>query len=90
MTDIAPALVYLLCLATSTACAVLLARSYLRDRIRLLLWVSIGFAALAVNNLLLVADLVLLPTIDLWIWRQVAAGVGVVVLLLGFLWEVER
>lgn len=90
MTAIGPGLVYLLCLATSAACALLLARSYLRDRARLLLWVAAGFAALAVNNLLLVADLILLPSVDLWIWRQVAAGVGIAVLLYGFLWEVER
>jgi hypothetical protein len=90
MTLLGPALVYLLCLATSAAAALLVARSYWRARSRLLLWVSIGFGALALNNLLLVVDLLVLPTVDLWIWRQLAAGLCIVVLLYGFLWEVGR
>ncbi|MFI4963760.1 MAG: DUF5985 family protein [Caulobacterales bacterium] len=89
MTVLGPALVYLLCLATSVACAILLARSYFRDRTRLLLWVSLGFIALAANNLLLVVDLLVLPTVDLWIWRQIVVAVSIGVLLYGFLWEVE-
>ncbi len=81
------ALIYLLCLLTSSLCAVLLARSYLRDRSRLLLWVALGFAALSVNNLLLVVDLLLLPNVDLWVLRQLAMGIAICVFLYGFLWE---
>lgn len=90
MTFLGPTLVYLLCLATSALCAILLVRAYLRARSRLLLWTAIGFAGLAVNNLLLVTDRLVLPAIDLWLWRQVALGVSIAVLLYGFLWEVER
>lgn len=90
MTFLGPTLVYLLCLATSALCAILLVRAYLRARSRLLLWTAIGFACLAVNNLLLVTDRLVLPAIDLWLWRQVALGVSIAVLLYGFLWEVER
>jgi hypothetical protein len=89
MSRLAPAAVYILCLLTSGACAGLLARSYFRERTRFLAWVSAGFAALAVNNLLLVADLVLLPSIDLWIFRQIALGLCIAVLLIGLLWELE-
>ena len=89
MTRLLPALVYILCMLTSGACAALLARSYLRQRTRFLAWISVGFAALAANNLLLVADLVLLPSMDLWIWRQVALAVCIGVLLFGLLWEME-
>jgi hypothetical protein len=87
MSLLAPKLVYLLCLATSLACAMLLARAYGRSRHRLLLWCAVSFALLALNNLLLVADLVLFPTTDLWMWRQVAAAAALGVLLAGFIWE---
>lgn len=90
MTFLGPTTVFILCLATSLLCAILLVRAYLSARSRLLLWSAIGFAGLAVNNLLLVADRLVLPAVDLWLWRQVALGLSIAVLLYGFLWEVER
>jgi len=54
--------VYLLCLGTSIACLVLLARSYTRTGTRLLLWSAICFVALSLNNLFLFIDVVVLPT----------------------------
>lgn len=90
MSSPGPTLVYLLCMATSLTCAALLVRSYLRDRSRLLLWTSIGFAGLALNNLALVIDLILLPAVDLWICRQIAIALSLVVLIYGFLWETSR
>ena len=82
--------VYLLCLATSAACAVLLARSYARTRARLLLWSSLCFAFLALNNLIVVFDILVFPTqADLSLWRLAASLVAVGVLLYGFIWESE-
>lgn len=82
--------VYLLCLATSAICAVLLARSYSRTGARLLLWSSLCFVFLALNNLIVVIDILVLPTqVDLSIWRLVASLVAVGVLLYGFIWEAE-
>ncbi len=82
--------VYLLCLATSAACAVLLARSYFRTRARLLLWSSLCFAFLALNNLIVVIDILVFPTmVDLSLWRLAASLVAVSVLLYGFIWESE-
>lgn len=82
--------VYLLCLATSVTCAVLLARSYARTRARLLLWSALCFAFLSLNNLMVVIDLLILPTtVDLSLWRIVASAVAVGVLLYGFIWESE-
>lgn len=89
MSLLAPQLVYLLCLATSLVCAGLLARAWRRSRQRLLLWCAISFSLLALNNFLLVADLVIFPTHDLWIWRQLSAGAALAVLLYGFIWERE-
>lgn len=85
-----PSAVYLLCLATSVACAVLLARSYARTNARLLLWSSLCFAFLALNNLIVVVDILVFPTqVDLSLWRLVASLIAVGVLLYGFIWESE-
>jgi len=53
----APTAVYLLCVVTSTLCAGLLTRSYLRSGTQLLLWSALCFMMLALNNLLVVVDL---------------------------------
>lgn len=90
MSHIAPTAVYLLCLATSVICAALLLRAWRASRTRLLLWTAASFGLLALNNLLLVADLVLLPTVDLWLWRQVVMALALGVLLYGFIWEAQR
>jgi hypothetical protein len=84
------AVVYSLCLLTSVACAALLVRSWLASRTRLLLFSAVCFALLAVNNLLVVVDMVLLPVApDLTLWRQIAALAALGVLLYGFRWETE-
>lgn len=85
----APALIYGLCLVASASCAALLARAYLRTRTRLLLYTAVSFCFFAVNNLVLFADMLLLPGVDLWAWRQMAAGAGLGVLLFGFVWEMR-
>ena len=90
MGELGPSLVYSLCLAASLACAFLLLATWRRSRTRLLFWTALGFVFLAVNNLFLVADLVLFPTFDLWPWRQAATAASVAVLLYGFVWEAER
>jgi hypothetical protein len=84
----APA-VYLLCLASSAVCAWLLGRSYMRTQTRLLLWAAICFALLALNNLLVVLDLLVITSMDLWLVRSAASLVAVGVLLYGFIWELD-
>jgi uncharacterized membrane protein len=85
--ELGAAAVYLLCLATSVVCALLVARAWRRTGSRLLLWTALSFAFLALNNLLVVADMVVFPTVDFWIWRQAAAGAALTVLLYGFIAE---
>ncbi|WP_207541165.1 DUF5985 family protein [Sabulicella rubraurantiaca] len=83
-----PALVYLLCAATSVVCLLLLTRSYLATRNRLLLWSAVAFVGFALNNLMVFVDLILLPvTIDLLPLRNLASLAALVVLLYGFIWE---
>jgi hypothetical protein len=90
MTELAPSLVYGLCLAASAACAFLLLHAWRQTRSRLLFWTALGFVFLALNNLFLVADLVLFPDLFLWPWRQASSALAVGVLLYGFIWEAER
>jgi hypothetical protein len=82
-----PEAVYILCAATSVLCALLLAGSYRRQRSRLLLWSMLCFALLAVNNLLLVVDLVLVPSVDLSLLRSGSALTAMLLLLVGLIWE---
>jgi len=79
--------VYALCALTSGLCAVLLWRAYRASRARLLLWSSLSFIGLACNNLLLFLDLVVLPSVDLSLYRSLVAAVSVMVLLLGLIWD---
>lgn len=79
--------VYLLCGVTSLICAALLLRSYLANRTPLLFWSSLCFIALAVNNILLFIDLVIVPTIDLSVYRVLCALLAVLVLVFGLIWD---
>jgi len=82
-------IVYLLCAITSLICASLLLRSHLANRTPLLFWSSICFIGLAMNNILLFIDLVIVPTIDLSFYRALCALTGVVVLVFGLIWDNE-
>ena len=86
----AAVLVYGLCAGAALLCTLLLLRGYLQTRTRLLLWSTICFVGLTINNVLLVVDLVILPDIDLFVWRTIAGLLGVVALLFGLLWEGRR
>jgi hypothetical protein len=79
--------VYLLCAFTSLICASLLIRSWSRSRTRLLLWSSFCFVGLALNNVLLFIDLVVVPEIDLSSVRASTALFSVGVLVIGMVWE---
>lgn len=80
--------VYLLCALTSILCAVLLARSYRTQNSRLLMWSTLCFAGLAVNNILLFVDLVLTAQdVDLSLVRSGTAFASVLLLLIGLVWE---
>ena len=90
MPDIFPATVYLLCFATSAACAWLLARSYRRSGARLLLWSALCFFLLAGNNLVVVLDLLVLTEVNLRAVRLLLALAAVSILLFGFIWDLEE
>jgi len=79
--------VYILCALTSLFCAVLLFRSYRRNRTRLLMWSTLCFVGLAINNALLVVDLVLVAHIDFAAVRSGTALASMLLLVIGLIWE---
>ena len=81
--------VYILCAATSTACAVLLLRAYGRAGARLLLWSGLCFGFLALNNALLFLDLAVFQHVDLRLLRHSTALVGLLLLLWGLVWDAD-
>ena len=89
------AVVYILCALTSLACAVMLWRGFAQSRARFLMWSSHCFAGLAINNVLLLVDKVLLPDVSgFWgvsfpVWRSAAALIGIALLIYGLIWDAE-
>jgi Family of unknown function (DUF5985) len=81
--------VYALCAIASVLCAWLLLRGYRASRARLLLWSSLCFIGLALNNLILFADKVVVTGVDLSTPRLLSALAGIVVLLFGLIWETD-
>ena len=79
--------VYSLCALTSIVCAVLLIQGFLRTRSRLLLWSSLCFVGLVVNNMLLVLDRIFVPDVDLYTLRLSVALVALALLVYGLVWE---
>lgn len=90
MADFFPATVYLLCFATSAACAWLLGSNYRRTGTRLLLWSALCFLFLAGNNLLVVFDMLVVRDVDLQLPRLSLSLAALAVLLFGFIWDLEE
>lgn len=79
--------VYILCALTSITCATLLWSAYRKAYGRLLFWSALCFAGLAVNNILLFVDLVMVPAVDLSVVRSLIALASIGALIYGLLWE---
>jgi hypothetical protein len=82
--------VYILCAITSILCAVLLLRGWRATRTRLLFWASLCFVFLAINNVILYIDLVLIPAsspVNLFWYRNAAAMIGMLLLVFGLIGE---
>lgn len=80
-------LVYVLCAATSLACAVLLLRSYREQRVALLLWSGLCFVGFTLSNAALILDRVVMPANDLWLLRGLPVLAGLGVLVYGMIWD---
>ena len=83
------ALIYGLCALTAFLCAWLLLQAYRRSRYKLLLWSGLCFAWLTVNNILLILDKLVFPSVDMTTWRLITALFAIIVLLYGLIWNAE-
>jgi hypothetical protein len=81
--------VYLLCALTSLACAILLLRGYQQRKVKLLLWSGLAFVGFALGNIMLVADAVTGPSLDLSLFRSLPVLAGLVVLIYGLVWDTK-
>lgn len=81
------AIIYFLCALTSSLCALLLFKSYLKTRYFLLFWGSLCFIGLTLNNLLVVLDRIVFPEFDLLTWRLTATLISLTLMLGGLIWQ---
>ncbi len=78
---------YVLTILTTLICCALLLRAYFRVRNGLLLWSGLCFAGLTVENILVLADMTLFPSVDLYTYRLASAAFSISLLLFGLVWE---
>lgn len=78
---------YVLCAVTSLVCAVLLLRSWMRTKSRLLFWSTLCFVGLAADNLLMFYDFVVIPKTDIALYRNMASLIGIGCLVFGLIME---
>lgn len=79
--------VFALSAVTAILCSSLLIRGYRRNRVRLLLWSGVCFAALALENLVLIVNEY--TAVDLNAFRLLVPLIGLMALLYGLLWETD-
>lgn len=80
---------YFCCALISSLCTFLLAKSYWRGGGRILLWVSISFCFLTLNNIFAIVDLVIFPNFELYgsLVRNILFATAGTSLLFGLIWE---
>lgn len=83
------AALYIATCLTTLLCAILLLRAYFAVGRRLLLWSGLCFIGLTASNLLVITDLVLFPTIDLYSYRLASETVAMALLLYGLIWDTQ-
>lgn len=82
-----PVFIYTLCMLTCIGCAFMLHRAYRKTGSRLLFWSALCFGILGLANLLLFADFVIYPEIDLVVLRSSVNLCAVLVLLYGLIFK---
>jgi hypothetical protein len=79
--------IYALCAGTSLMAAGMLLRQYGARRSRVLLWSSIAFVGIAINNVLVMLDFGVFPGMDLSVVRSFTAALSMTILVYGLIWE---
>jgi hypothetical protein len=80
-------LVYILCAATCLLCAVMLLRGYQQTKVRLLFWSGLCFLGLMLDNIMLYVDVVVVPDVNLAVWRKLPGLLATMLLVFGLVWE---
>ncbi len=81
--------VYILCGVTSLLCAVLLLRGYAKRGVRLLLWSGLCFVGLALDNVVMILDVIVFPDVSLEVLHELGALAGLGLLVYGLVWDVR-
>lgn len=79
------AAIYILASGTCLLCTVLLLRQWAATRLKLLFWSGICFLTLTAANILLFIDLVLMPHVDLVIYRLAVVLLAILFMLYGLI-----
>ena len=84
-------LVYSVSSLLSIACAIMLFRAYRATPSHLLLWSSACFGMLAINNVILFIDVIIVPEVDFngVLLRSTAGAIAGSLLLFGLIWELS-
>jgi len=82
-----PGAVYLLSAGTALACGFLLLRAWRSKGVRLLFWSGLCFLGLALDNILLYLDLVILPDVQMYNAPSLAGLISICLLLYGLIWD---
>jgi len=78
---------YIITILVTLFCSVLLLRAYARVRRGLLLWSGLCFVGLTLDSVLVLGDMILFPSVDLYHWRLASVAVSVSLLVFGMIWE---
>lgn len=82
-------IIYSLCSWTSFICLWMLLKSYFLTKSKILLWSSLCFSGLFINNILLIIDGFTGPKINLLTLRSTISLISFMFLLFGLIWEEE-
>jgi hypothetical protein len=77
--------IYSLCLITALCCAAILVRAFTRTRRPLLMWASLCFLCLALNEAVVMVDLYLLPDLSFRILRSSLGLTAALLMLVGLI-----
>lgn len=78
-------IIYVLAAVTCLLCTVLLLRQWRRTHLKLLFWSGVCFLTLTAANVLLFIDLVLVPHVDLAIYRLAITLLAIIFMLYGLI-----
>ncbi|MBN8530750.1 MAG: hypothetical protein J0L97_02660 [Alphaproteobacteria bacterium] len=83
-------IIYGSCALAALLCCLLLLRAYRASGYRVLLWGGLCFMGMTLNNVLLVIDKLVVPTmVDLSPWRLTVSLLSMLILLYGLIWDSE-